>query len=269
MPAYREFGEFLERTAGIHLGDSKRYLVKSRLGSVLRAHGLDSLDALVRNLRGRPPDRLAREVVDAMTTNETQWFRDAHPFDLFARRILPELGGQGRQPLRVWSAACSSGQEVYSIAMVVEEYRIGNPGRLTREVEVLGTDISPTVLAVAENGIYDEMSLARGLSAERRRRHFVPTQGGWQVKEPLRRRASFRELNLLQGYATLGRFEVIFCRNVLIYFSRERKLDIIQRMAATLRPGGFLVLGASEAMPLGVDRFAMLRDDAGVMYRLR
>jgi chemotaxis protein methyltransferase CheR len=266
---YRRFCELLDRFSGIALGENKRYLVDSRLGGLMAEFGIDGLGALVSRLEADLSGRLRRQVVDAMTTNETQWFRDGHPFTALSERVLPELAARSAGTLRVWSAGCSYGQEPYSIAMTVEETRILRPGTLTRPVEVVATDISPSVLASARAGLYDDLAVSRGLSDERRRRFFQRAAGGWQLREEVRRAVQFREMSLLESFAPLGRFDAVLCRNVLIYFSRERKQDILNRIAASLQPGGYLLLGASESLALAADRFEMIRHGAAVLYRLR
>ena len=186
-----------------------------------------------------------------------------------ARHILPALAQIPGRPLRFWSAACSSGQEPYSISMVVQEYILGKPGQLPWGVQITGTDISSTILKEANAGLYDNMSLARGVSPERRQRFFTPLDDKWQLKLEIRGRASFKEFNLQQNYAALGKFDVIFCRNVLIYFSAELKRDILSRMALALNPGGYLILGSSEAISNLCDAFDMVHCAGGVIYQLK
>jgi chemotaxis protein methyltransferase CheR len=266
---YRRFCDWLERQTGIALGEQKRYLVDSRLRGLLAGLGGVSLGDLVSQIEGPAGTSLRRRVLDAITTNETQWFRDVHPFTALHERILPAMGAAGPGPLRIWSAGCASGQEPYSIAMLVEEYRTVRPGALTRPVEVIATDIAPSVLALARAALYDDLALARGLSDERRRRHFRATPSGWQLRQEVRRLVTFREMSLLESFAPLGRMDVIFCRNVLIYFSQERKQDILTRMAAALVPDGYLLLGASESPGSAGDRFEMIRHRGAVLYRLK
>ncbi|MCW9058360.1 MAG: protein-glutamate O-methyltransferase CheR [Gammaproteobacteria bacterium] len=270
---YEAFRVFLEQACGIVLGDNKQYLVMSRLGKVLNEAHLGSLGELVRKLKEEHGGPLREQVVEAMTTNETFWFRDRHPFDIFHNRILPDLLSRKLRQARVWSAACSTGQEPYSISMVTEEFLAANRAAAGMEVQITGTDISSRVLEEARAGVYDSLALSRGLSAERRQRFFVrdPLHWSerWQVKPEIRRRTRFTQANLLQSYATLGRFDVIFCRNVLIYFSSELKTDILARMARALNPGGYLVLGASESITQYSDEFTMERCQPGVIYRVK
>lgn len=266
---YRDFRAYLERTSGIVLGDNKQYLVRSRLTGVVSANRLGGLAQLTERLIREPRGALHVAVIDAMTTNETYWFRDEHPFAVLAHDILPTLAKSGSQAIRIWSAACSTGQEPYSISMVVSDFQRANPGSLTVPVEILATDISHMVLKIAEEGVFDEMALARGLSADRRRRFFDPHPRGAQVKPEIRARVRFREFNLLDSYGGLGRFDAIFCRNVLIYFSQGSKVAILERMQKALRPGGFLVLGASESVIAYSEAFEMMRSPHGVAYRSR
>jgi chemotaxis protein methyltransferase CheR len=269
---YRAFRDFLEEVCGIVLGDNKQYLVMSRLGKVLNEAHLGSLGELLRKLRlERHGGPLREQVVEAMTTNETFWFRDGHPFETLDSRILPELADRKVRAPRIWSAACSSGQEPYSISMVVEEFLQRRPQALG-EVQILATDISPSMLREAQEGYYEPLALSRGLSAERKNRFFERDPGHWQerwrVKESVRRRVRFQQANLLASYAVLGRFDVIFCRNVLIYFSADSKRDILSRMARSLNPGGYLILGASESISQYSTEFQMERCNPGVVYRL-
>ena len=264
---YEGFRGFLEESSGIVLGDNKHYLVSSRLSRLMGEFKIDSLGALVRELKKQPRSALRTRVVDAMTTNESLWFRDSYPFEIFKNTILPDLAKRGGSRIRIWSAASSSGQEAYSLSMAVQEYTLGNPGSLRSEVQIVGTDISSAVLMEAKKGWYDAMSLGRGLSPERKQRFFNKKGDGWEVRPEIRARVSFHESNLLQSYALLGRFDVVFCRNVLIYFSADSKRDIVTRMGQTLSPKGYLMLGASESIPAGAGPFSMLRCSPGVMYQ--
>ena len=263
---YRSFCEFLEQQCGIVLGDSKMYLVKSRLSPLMTRFEIESLTALV-NRTLKPMERQLRAaVIDAMTTNETLWFRDVYPYELLVNRLLPEMD-KGR-PVKIWSAASSSGQEPYSIAMSIDEYKT-KPGVNSRSMfSVIGTDISNTMLDICKNAEYDSLALSRGLSAERKTRYFEDSgHGMMQVKADIRRLVTFRHLNLLDSYQLLGKFDIIFCRNVLIYFSTEIKSQIINKFAAQLNPNGYLVLGASESMSGLSDKFDMVRCNPGILYQ--
>jgi len=214
--------------------------------------------------------RLRESVINAMTTNETSWFRDTYPFDMLKKSIFPELAKQKPNPLRIWSAASSTGQESYSISMTTSEYQLANPGALPGRVEIVGTDISSRVVKSARAGKYDELSMARGLSDERKKRFFTDNKdGGWTINKDIGARTRFTELNLLNNYTLMGRFDIIFCRNVLIYFSSEMKTDILQRMAAILNPGGYLFLGGSESPTGYCNNYEMVRLSEGVVYRIK
>lgn len=266
---YLAFRDFLEQASGITLGDNKEYLVASRLSGLLREYRLDSLGALLRGLRGGDP-RLRGAVIDAMTTNETFWFRDIAHFRILTEQILPEAAANRlARPFRVWSAACSSGQEPYSISMAVQDFLTRNPGRLAAGAEILATDISNRILAQARQGEYCGLALSRGLDASQRRQFFLPKGECLEVRPEIRQRISFRELNLSSGYGLLGRFDVIFCRNVLIYFSAQRKADILSRLAQALHPGGYLFLGSTESLSAHSDRFEMVSILGGIVYRLK
>ncbi len=266
---YEDFRAFLADACGITLGDNKQYLISSRLSPLLAEFKIGSIRELTERLRRDRRSTLTERIIDAMTTNETQWFRDQFPFEILKSTILPALGRNRSQPVRIWSAACSSGQEPYSIAMSVHEFMLKNPGMLSGGAQVLATDISPSMLKQAGLGVYDGAAIARGLAQERRQRYFLQQGSQWVVKPEIKRFVSFRELNLCQGYEALGRFDVIFCRNVLIYFAPDLKRDIITRMAAALNPDGYLFLGAAESITNYSDAFDMLRLDGGIAYRLK
>lgn len=266
---YRDFRSFLESACGIVLGENKQYLVSSRLTRVMHEFGLKSFGELVTAVKRDAQSPLRNRIVEAMTTNETSWFRDNHPFATLKERIFPELGKLRRNPIRVWSAACSSGQEPYSISMTVHEFQMSNPGAMSGEVSIVATDISPAIMNQAKSGRYDTLSMARGLSPERKQRYFRVDGHMAEVIPQIKARVQFRELNLLQSYALLGRFDIIFCRNVLIYFSSESKRDILERMARSLNPGGYLFLGGSESITGLSDAFEMVRHGGGVVYRLK
>lgn len=264
---YDAFKSFLQEACGILLGDNKQYLVKSRLRRILDENNLESLGALLERLRRPGRANLRETVIDAMTTNETLWFRDNHPFRIFQEKLLPEFAERKpAQPLRIWSAACSTGQEPYSVAMVVEEFRRARPGKL-RDVKIVATDISRSVLDVARQGEYEMLAIGRGLSPERQRQFFTPSEnGGWKIKPQIRSMVEFKELNLLDRYL-LGKFDIILCRNVLIYFSVDLKKDILTRMHAALNPGGYLILGASESLNGLPDLYEMVQCRPGIIYR--
>ncbi|HED36013.1 MAG TPA: protein-glutamate O-methyltransferase CheR [Gammaproteobacteria bacterium] len=263
---YKNFQIFLESACGIVLGENKHYLVSSRLNRLMQANNISTLQVLVDTLGKAGSSALRAKVIEAMTTNETLWFRDTYPFSVLSQTIFEDCKQQKKSSVRIWSAACSSGQEPYSISMVADEYARQN---FSFKVEITATDISQEILNEAKQAKYDVLALARGLSEERKRQYFSPVGQQWQVNANIRSRVNFREVNLLQSYAALGKFDAIFCRNVLIYFSAESKKDILNRMANSLNPRGFLMLGASESIAQYSDKFEMVRASSGVVYRLK
>ncbi len=267
---YEVFRGFLEDACGIVLGDNKQYLVASRLNRVLRELEIDSVGSLIDKAKRAPRSGLRERIIDAMTTNETFWFRDNHPYALLKELILPELSKKKRAgAARIWSAASSSGQESYSISMIIQEYLQSRPGSLPGNVQIVGTDISPTMLDLAKSAKYDDLALSRGLSPERKRRFFTQIDDLWQVNEDVRSRAKFSELNLMNSYASLGKFDIVFCRNVLIYFSADLKKDILRRISQTLNPGGYLFLGSTETIASYSDSFETVRHSGGIVYQLK
>jgi chemotaxis protein methyltransferase CheR len=266
---YESFCRFLEKSSGITLGPNRGYLVKNRLASIMKELNETSLSSLIRELEKPSSQRLRLRVVDAMTTNETLWFRDGHPFEILKDLVLEGLSGARAGPIRIWSAASSTGQEPYSISMAVSEYIERKPGKLGGGVEIIATDISPTVLKQAEVGIYNKLELARGLSPERLKKYFQPMDGNMQVKGEIRRRVKYRELNLLGSYSSVGSVDVVFCRNVLIYFSQPNKCEILAKIARVLKPGGYLFLGGSEPIVNYSTEFDLMRSEGGVVYRLK
>ena len=268
---FEQFRTFLEKTCGILLGTNKQYLVSSRLNKLMEQQGIKTLGELVQRIQVQPRGGLREMVVDAMTTNETLWFRDTYPFEVLKNRVLPEmLKAAPGQRLRIWSAASSSGQEPFSLSMSIDEFDRANLGQLKAGVQIVATDLSASMLAACKAGEYDSLAMGRGLSQERLQRFFDPCgPGRWGVKPAIKSRVEFRSLNLLDSYASLGKFDVVFCRNVLIYFSAEVKRDILQRIHATLKPGGYLFLGASEALNGLPTHYQMVQCSPGIIYKAK
>ncbi|MGK0441346.1 MAG: chemotaxis protein methyltransferase CheR [Pseudohongiellaceae bacterium] len=264
--SYQSFREFLEKACGILLGENKQYLVASRLNKIMAQHEITDLNDLIVKMSSLSHRSLKESVVDAMTTNETLWFRDTHPFEVFKNKILPERIKGARGSMRIWSAACSSGQEPYSLSMIYEEYKAKSLG--VPSLDIIGTDLSRTMLDLSKSAEYDGLSLGRGLSDQRLRQFFEPVDGDvWRVKREYSQRTRFQSLNLMDSYASLGKFDAVFCRNVLIYFSAELKRDILTRIHATLKPGGYLVLGASEGLTGLSDLYKMVHCHPGIIYQ--
>ena len=239
--------EFLRRSSGLVMEQSKRYLVESRVMPIVRRERLSGLDELMVVLQKGQNPKLAKDVIEAMTINETYFFHDKAPFDQFRNVMLPKLIAtrQNDKRIRIWSAAASTGQEAYSLAMIIDECAAKIPGW---KIEIVGTDLSDGVLDKARKGIYSQFEVQRGLPTPMLLRHFNQIGDAWQISEQMRSKVTFRQLNLLQDFSSLGRFDVVYCRNVLIYFDAPRKTDILTRMSRQLAPDGFLMLGASESL---------------------
>ncbi|MCB1772540.1 MAG: methyltransferase domain-containing protein [Gammaproteobacteria bacterium] len=263
---YQAIHEFLERQAGIRLGTGKEYLIVSRLSRLLPTFDLAGYGELVQRLGQFGSTSLQTAVIDAMTTNETFWFRDIAHFRVLTDGILAE---SRPTRLRIWSAASSTGQEAYTTAISLQDAMQG--GRVGRMLsyEIIGTDISPTAVREAQGASYCGVAAARGLSDDQRRRYFREQGGCIEVLPQYRKGISFRTFNLLKPFDSLGRFDVVFCRNVLIYFSQERKRDIVSRIARVLNPGGHLFLGSTESMSGHEDLFEMRNLAGGLVYRKR
>ncbi len=245
MSAFAEIAALAKLRSGLALGPEKAYLVEARLATLAARLGVPDYTALFPRLR---TDRaLQDEVVEALTTNETLFFRDAKPFEHLRSRALPRLHAQRAAgvPLRIWSAAASTGQEAYSLAMLVSELGAGRRGRW---VHILGTYIAGATRARAREGRYTAFEVQRGLPARMLARYFTREADGWRLIGPIRGMAEFREWNLLCDPSPLGRFDVIFCRNVLIYFEAPTKARVLRGLASCLAPGGLLYLGAAETI---------------------
>ena len=263
---YDHFCRLAQTRSGLVLDNGKTYLVQSRLEPVARAHGYSGAPALLAALRAGAPESLIGACVDAMATHESLFFRDSSPFDQLADLILPELARArpAGQPLRVWSAACSSGQEPYSIAMLMQEQAAMLAGR---RVEILATDMSEAILTKARRGLYSDFEVQRGLSPARRDRWMMRRDGGWEVAPALKAMVSFRRHNLLDGMTGLGPFDIVFCRNVLIYFDQAGKRRVLEQIAGATATDGVLFLGSAETVIGLTDAFALQAGARGVYRR--
>jgi chemotaxis protein methyltransferase CheR len=244
---YDYLRKLLKDRSGLILGADKQYLVESRLLPVARKAGAGNLTELVQKLKAPLAEVLITEVVEAMTTNESFFFRDKIPFDHFRETIVPSLvaARSAQRRLRIWCAAASTGQEPYSLAMLIREMA----GQLAGwRVEILATDLSTDVLEKAKAGIYSQFEVQRGLPIQMLVKYFTQVGEMWQIAPEIRAMVQYRPLNLLQDFNQLGMFDVIFCRNVLIYFDQPTKIDVLERAARSLESDGYLVLGAAETV---------------------
>jgi chemotaxis protein methyltransferase CheR len=258
--------KLLQERCGMHLTSDKLYLVASRLAPVAQQLGLNGVIDLMRELRMRPLERIITAVVEAMVTHESLFFRDAKPFETLSRDIIPKLMGAraAGKRIRVWSAACSSGQEPYSIAMQIREDFGGHPGW---RWDITATDISEPILAKAKAGSYSAFEVRRGLSDDRVRRHLQTTpDGNFQVRDDLRSMVDFRRHNLMASAQHLGQFDIVFCRNVLIYFDAATKARVLELVAKQMAPDGVLILGTADTI-IGLTSHLLATGERGV-FRL-
>jgi chemotaxis protein methyltransferase CheR len=256
-----------ERSA-IVLEPSKAYLVDARLTPIVRREGLASLGDLVARLRAESFGELHRTVVEAMTTNETTFFRDVHPFDALKRHVVPSVLSRKAQErtLNVWCAACSSGQEPYSIAMLLRE---SFPQLASWTIQIIATDLSNDILERAKRGVYSQLEVNRGLPAVLLVRHFKRQGVEWQVSDDLRAMVTFRPLNLIESWPLLPRMDVIFLRNVLIYFDVDTKKAILAKVRRVLHTEGYLFLGGAETTTNLDETFERVQFEKSGCYRLR
>ena len=255
--------KMLKDRSGLVLSADKQYLVESRLLPIARKTGASGLGELVQKLRASGAERLIVEVVEAMTTNESFFFRDKIPFDHFRETMMPALlaARAGQRRIRIWCAAAATGQEPYSLAMQIKEMA----GKLAGwRVEILGTDLATEVLEKAKAGLYTQFEVQRGLPIQLLVKYFTQVGDMWQIAPEIRAMVQYRPLNLLRDFSNLGVFDVVFCRNVLIYFDQETKIGVLDRLARVVAPDGFLVLGAAETVVGLTDAFKTIADKRGL-----
>ncbi|CAA7618031.1 MULTISPECIES: CheR family methyltransferase [Magnetospirillum] len=259
--------KLLKDRSGLVITRDKAYLLESRLTPVARKRGLKGLDDLLASLRTSGED-LLREVTEAMTTNESFFFRDIKPFDQFKALVLPQLlaSRATKKSFRVWSAASSSGQEAYSLAMILKEEAPKMPGW---KIEIVGTDISTEMLEKAKAGLYSQFEVQRGLPIQYLVKYFKKTNEMWQIDSSIRAMVQFREYNLLHDLKTLGQFDVVFCRNVLIYFDQPTKTRVLENISRVMPDDGLLYLGGAETV-LGIsDKFKPVPEQRGIYAVIR
>jgi len=262
---YEFLRKLLKERSGLDLSPDKQYLVESRLVPLARKAGLNGITELAQRMKTGGAEPLIAEVVEAMTTNETFFFRDKTPFDHLKDTMLPALlqARAARRSLRVWCAASSTGQEPYSIAMCLKELGAAIAGW---RIDIVGTDLSQGVLEKSRAGIFSQFEVQRGLPIQLLVKHFVQVGDMWQLNADIRSMVQHRQLNLLQDFGHLGAFDIIFCRNVLIYFDQDTKANIFERLSKVVEPDGFMVLGAAESVVGISDAFKPYPDRRG-LYR--
>ncbi len=257
--------QLLRKRAGIVLGGDKMYLLESRLAPLARKEGLPSIDDLIQVVRARRDERLITQVVDVMTTNETFFFRDKTPFDHLKEAVMPALAQARKgQRIRIWCAAASTGQEPYSIAMMLDQTPALTGGV---PVEIIATDISDRCLDRARQGLFTQFEVQRGLPIQMLMHYFTQQDDHWRISERIRSLVTFRKLNLMDPSYNLGKFDVVFCRNVLIYFDAPTKGAVLDRIGQCTNPGGFLMLGAAESV-IGITQSFESAQDRRGLYKL-
>lgn len=267
-PEYVLMKQYIEDHCGIHLERGKEYLIESRLTEMVIENGCNSFQEFHVKARLDMTGKLKEQIIDAMTTNETLWFRDDTMWQYLHESGVPHIlecaAANGKA--RVWSAAVSTGQEVYSFMMLLDEVAKANSVVAEiNNIDVLATDISASAISLAKDARYDSVAMNRGLSVDRKKIYFTREHNIWAFDSNLKRRVRFRQFNLQNSFGALGEFDLILCRYVLIYFSDAFKRDIFQRMARALHPGGILILGASESLRGYSDAFDIIYFDNAVI----
>lgn len=262
--------KYIYSLSGIHIEASKAYLLETRLGRLLEAEKCASYSEFYHKAKAGGSKVLEKKIVDAITTNETLFFRDANPFELLKHKILPEVIDRQASksistPIRIWSAACSTGQEVYSIAIVIKELL----GNTRMNVKLTGTDLSDAAIQQASYGSYNKFEIERGLPQASLQRYFKADGANWKIKDELRAMAVFRKFNLMHPFSAMGKFDIIFCRNVAIYFTLEDRMKLFNKIADVLEPDGFLIIGSTESLTGVCPRFVPKRHLKSIFYQLR
>lgn len=258
----------LQQRSGITLTSDKTYLLESRLQPIARQHGFDGIDAMMDALMRRQDEKIVHEIVQAMTTNETMFFRDNKPYERFTDSIMPDLKSRfpTRQRVRIWSSACSTGQEPYTLAICLKEQAANYPGY---QFEIIGTDLCEKAVNKAKEGIYTQFEVQRGMPIQLLVKYFQQKEGNnWQLKDEIRNMVRFETHNLLQSPARFGEFDIIFCRNVLIYFSDAIKAQVVDHLVGRLREPGYMVFGSAESM-IGITEKLSLFPGVPGVYNLK
>jgi chemotaxis protein methyltransferase CheR len=271
LPEERQnVARYIHSICAITLDQSKDYLIESRLSGLIEENKCNSFSQLVALARSDSKGAIKRRIIDEITTNETFFFRDNSPFDLLRYKLIPEMIDRRTRsnlsvPIRIWSAACSTGQEIYSIAMILREM-LGDMNGYS--VRLVGTDISDQAVARASEGVFSQIEITRGLTDAARAKCFVPHSRGWKIRDEIRGLVSFRKLNLMEDFSGLGRFDIIFCRNVAIYFNEPDRASLFNRIGQRLEPEGCLVIGAMESLGGICPQFESKRHLRSVYYQV-
>lgn len=269
------FAKYILDISGISLEKGKEYLIETRLNPLLEQTGSTSYNDFYQKVRKDFKKDLEKKIVDAISTNETYFFRDKNPFDLLQHKLLPDLidkrskSGRaigGSVPIRIWSAASSTGQEIYSIAMTMKEL-----GLTSRQynIKLMGTDISDAAVAQASYGRYNKFEAARGLTPQRLQRYFNRDGDNWRIKDEIRAMASFKKMNLMKPFVGMGKFDIVFCRNVAIYFNPQDRKQLYQKIAGVMERDGYLVIGSTESLTNDTSLFEPKKYLNSIFYQFK
>lgn len=265
--------KYIHEVSGIYLDESKKYLLETRLNAIAEEQGCDSYQEFYKKAKVDASKAIERKIIDAISTNETLFFRDASPFQLLQHKIFPELIDARtpripsmKTPLKVWSAASSTGQELYSVAIVLKEL-LGNLSQYT--IKLLGTDISDAAIAQASNGKYNKFEIERGLARDKLNKYFTVSGQTWKINDQIRSMVNFRKLNLMLPFTGLGKFDIVLCRNVAIYFTLEDRKKLFNKIADVLEPDGYLLIGSTESLTGICPRFIPKRHLRSLFYQLK
>lgn len=270
----KEISKYILHISGIDLKESKAYLIETRLGDLMKEYKCSSYRELCSKAKTDSNKAIENKIIDAISTNETLFFRDIKPFEVLQHKILPDLIDRRTErssgllpiPIRIWSAACSTGQEVYSIAMVLKELLLDLK---KYNVKLLGTDISDSAIGQASYGTYNKFEIERGLSKEKLQKYFIPNGGNWKINDEIRAMVSFAKQNILKPFAGLGKLDIIFCRNVGIYFNLENRKKLFENIASILAPDGYLIIGSTESLTGICSLFEPKRYLRTIYYQLK
>ena len=265
--------KYIYEISGIYLDESKKYLLETRLNSIAEEQGCLSYLDFLKKAKADVTKAIERKIIDAISTNETLFFRDTGPFQLLQHKIFPELIDARaskisslKTSLKIWSAASSTGQELYSVAIVLQEL-LGDLSKYT--IKLLGTDISDAAVAQASSGKYNKFEIERGLAREKLTRYFTMSGQTWKVNDQIRSMANFRKLNLMLPFTGLGKFDIVLCRNVAIYFTLEDRKKLFNKIADVLEPDGYLIIGSTESLTGICPRFIPKRHLRSIFYQLK
>ena len=265
--------KYIYEISGIYLDESKKYLLETRLNAIAEEQGCSSYQDFHRKAKADASKLIERKIIDAISTNETLFFRDTGPFQLLQHKILPELidsraakSSFSKTNLKIWSAASSTGQELYSIAIVLQEL-LGDMSKYS--IKLIGTDISDAAVAQASSGKYNKFEIERGLARDKLTKYFSSVGQTWKVNDQIRAMANFRKFNLMSPFIGLGKFDIVLCRNVAIYFTLEDSKKLFNNIADVLEPDGYLIIGSTESLTGICPRFIPKRHLRSIFYQLK